>query len=565
MTALLTRPNAKGQLLLQSDRQLASTSAGVYGALSEKGNYLKYTYSASTNIWTVTDKKGTVYSFGSTAASRLDNPSNASQIYEWKLDTVRDVNNNYIKYTYYKDAGQIYPNTILYTGSGSTDGPLEVDFLRTSRSDARSSARTGFMITSSYLINEVDVKVNGTWVRKYTLGYTTGSNGARSLLNTITEAGQDGQGTVTTLPVTTFSYQQATPGWTATSTSWNLPVPLVDYAYAPSRGDVGTRMADINGDGLPDILKSLTTNGVQSSSAYLNTGNGWTLAPTAWNPPQTFIDYNQMPSSGDVGARIVDLNGDGLPDIAQSLSDLNGTIVQSYVYLNTGSGWALASTTWNPPLPFNSAYGDIGGRIADINGDGLPDLLRAFAGTNPVVFLNTGSGWAQATSTWTPPTAFSDMSFVDLGVRLADVNGDGLPDILKSYSTYDGNHVTYQVSQVFLNTGSGWTLAQNWSVPLSFVDYTVNTGDNSVQLADVNGDGLPDMVKAFGDWGFGVIIASVYLNTGSGWATAPATWNVPLSLGYVGGTDTGVRMIDLEGNNQIDILGSFESGVGYAA
>ena len=56
----------------------------------------------------------------------------------------RDANNNYIKYTYYKDAGEIYPSTILYTGNGSTDGPLEVGFLRTSRSDVRSSAQTGF-------------------------------------------------------------------------------------------------------------------------------------------------------------------------------------------------------------------------------------------------------------------------------------------------------------------------------------------------------------------------------------------------------------------------------------
>ena len=211
------------------DGELASSSPGVYGALSEKGNFLKYVYSTSTNSWTVTDKKGTVYTFGSTTASRLDNPNNANQIYEWKLDSVRDANNNYIKYTYYKDAGEIYPSTILYTGNGSTDGPLEVDFLRTSRSDVRSSAQTGFVVTSNYLINEIDMKVSGDWVRKYTLSYTTGDNGARSLLGSITEAGKDGQGVVTTLPATSFSYQHANPGWTATSTNWNLPIPIVNY------------------------------------------------------------------------------------------------------------------------------------------------------------------------------------------------------------------------------------------------------------------------------------------------------------------------------------------------
>ena len=84
------------------------------------------------------------------------------------------------------------------------------------------------MVTSNYLINEIDMKVSGDWVRKYTLSYTTGDNGARSLLGSITEAGKDGQGTVTTLPATSFSYQHANPGWTATSTSWNTPISIVD-------------------------------------------------------------------------------------------------------------------------------------------------------------------------------------------------------------------------------------------------------------------------------------------------------------------------------------------------
>ena len=44
--------------------------------------------------------------------------------------------------------------------------------------------------------------------------YTTGDNGTRSLLNTVTESGKDEQGTVVTLPATTFSYQKVTSkGW----------------------------------------------------------------------------------------------------------------------------------------------------------------------------------------------------------------------------------------------------------------------------------------------------------------------------------------------------------------
>src|SRR5207248_2538446 len=95
----------------------------------------KYSFSTSTNTWTVTDKTGTTYRFGSSTAARQDDPSNSNHIFKWMLDEIRDSNGNYISFSYYKDAGQIYPSLITYTGNGSMDGPFQMEFIRESRTD----------------------------------------------------------------------------------------------------------------------------------------------------------------------------------------------------------------------------------------------------------------------------------------------------------------------------------------------------------------------------------------------------------------------------------------------
>ena len=550
------------------DGELASSSPGVYGPIADTGSFNKYVFSTSTNSWTVTDKFGTVYTFGSTTSSRLDNPGNSNQIYQWMLDKVTDTNSNYIKYAYYKDSGEIYPSQVVYTGNGTTDGPFEVDFLRTARSDADSSAQPGFEIQSNYLINEVDVKVSGAWVRKYLLGFTTGDNQTRSLLNSITEEGQDDVGGTITLPPVTFTYQQSNPGWTATST-WNAPAFFTDYQSA-SGGDVGVRIADVNGDGLPDIVQSYRNGdgSATSSAVYLNTGNGW-VATTTWSLPAYFADYSTQ-TVGDTGVRIADVNGDGLPDIIQSYENSDGSSTSTKAWINTGNGW-VASSTWNPPTYFANysriARGDVGTRLMDVNGDGLPDIVQSYrngdgSATSSAVYLNTGNGWV-ATTTWSVPVYFADYSSQtvgDVGVRVADVNGDGLPDIVQGYTNAAGN----QTLAAWINNGHGWTQDNSYAPPTSFVNYNLTSGDMGVRIVDVNGDGLPDIVQSMRAGGGSYTQVNTWINNGHGW-TSTSSWNVPLYIiDYEQYGDTGVRDLDVDGNNMSDLAQSirFPSGAG---
>ena len=91
-----------------------------------------------------------------------------------------------------------------------------------------------------------------------------------------------------------------------------------------------------------------------------------------------------------------------------------------------------------------------------------------------------------------PPSFMNDA--LDHGVRVADVDGDGLPDFVRGYTS--GGSTT---TAVFINNGdgTGWTQDTDYSVPLYFVNS--GTDDLGVRLADINGDGLADFIRADGN------------------------------------------------------------------
>lgn len=526
------------------DGELASTTASSsYIARTENGTFNKYTFSG--NQWAMTDKNGIQYVFGSTSDSQQSDPSNASNTYKWMLKQVADTNGNSILYSYFKDSGQIYPSSTIYTNTSSTTGIFEVDFQLASSTDNATSSATGFAVKSNYRVSEIDAKSNGTWVRKYVLGYKAGDNGTTALLGAIGVSGENASGTLVSLPSSTFSYQTQTPGWISNST-WN---PLISFT-ATSSIDDGVRVADVNGDGLPDIVQGYTNSvGATSFAAYVNNGADWTVSST-WNPPISFTN-----NGVDQGVRIADVNDDGLPDIIQGFEDAGGGNHYA-AYVNSGNGW-VASSTWNPPVIFSNNGVDTGARIADVNGDGLPDLVQAYSDSGGTVhyaaYINNGSGWI-SNVTWNPPTLFIASGTIDVGTRLADVNGDGLPDIIQAYADAGGtSHYA-----TFMNTGSGWNASSTslWNPPITF---TANGVDNGVRTADVNGDGLPDLIQAYTDSG-GAAHYTASLNSGAGWSSA-STWNPPIPF-MANGTDLGVRVLDVDGDGLPDIIQAYTDSGG---
>ena len=159
------------------DGELATTTTGtstpqIYQARVDDGSLRQYTYATSTNSWTMYDKNGNEYLFGAGSQSQQSATTSPSLVYKWMLEKEIDTNGNYVRYVYNKDGNQIYPYQIIYTGNGSTDGPMTITFATPTRPDDIISYKSDFQVTTNYRVSLITAAVNGATVRQYNLGYT---------------------------------------------------------------------------------------------------------------------------------------------------------------------------------------------------------------------------------------------------------------------------------------------------------------------------------------------------------------------------------------------------------
>jgi hypothetical protein len=255
-------------------------------------------------------------------------------------------------------------------------------------------------------------------------------------------------------------------------------------------------LADVNGDGLPDIV------GFSSVGVYVSLNNGTSFGPhTLWNSYFGASAAAGVWNNESIAPRhLADVNGDGLPDIL----GFGGAGIE--VSLNNGTSFG-PPTLWNSYFGASSAAGGWNDEnaaprhLADVNGDGLPDIV-GFGSTGVAVSLNSGTSFGPHTlwnSYFGASSAAGGWNDENAAPRhLADVNGDGLPDIVGFGSTGVA---------VSLNSGTSFgphTLWNSYFGASSAAGVWNNESIAPRHLADVNGDGLPDVV-GFG--GTGVAVA----------------------------------------------------------
>jgi hypothetical protein len=235
--------------------------------------------------------------------------------------------------------------------------------------------------------------------------------------------------------------------------------------------------------------------------------------------------YSTGAGSFPTSLAVADVNGDGHPDVLTANSVVNTV----GVLLGTGTG-ALAT-----PLAYSTGATSNPTclAVADLNGDGYLDVLTANTGSRSVgVLLGTGTGSFQAVTPYTTGPAYPPVS-----LAVADVNGDGYPDVLTANGTADA-------AGVLLGTGQGGLGAMT---PYAL---GVNSRPSAVAVADVNGDGQLDLLTANSGTG----TAGVLLGTGAGSFEAVRTFRTgPASQ------PVGLAVADINGDGHLDLLAATDS------
>ena len=277
--------------------------------------------------------------------------------------------------------------------------------------------------------------------------------------------------------------------------------------------------ADVNGDGKPDILVA----------NWIGSGNG-VVGVLLGNGDGTF----QTPVAYDAGGYITfsvavaDLNGDGKPDIA--VANFTGTVG---VLLGNGDGTFQTAVTYSP-----GGSGPHSVAAADLNGDGHLDLVVANQNQGQIgavsVLLGKGDG------TFLSPVSYSSGGYWTFSAVIADVNHDGFPDVIVSNicASINPNGTCNSGGElsVLLGNGDG-----TFQTPVAY--YTCCGAPNSsVAVADLNGDGNPDIavLNAFAE--------SVFLGNGDG------TFQSPVSYGNGQRDGVSMAVADVNRDGRPDLL-----------
>jgi RHS repeat-associated protein len=181
---------------------------------------------------------------------------------------------------------------------------------------------------------------------------------------------------------------------------------------------------DLDGDGTAELVRNALSCLSGWDCGAMN-GVAWVQSPTMSGPmPLPHSDRVIVPWPAFENRWFLDLNGDGLTDVVWGASSLN-----IYAAINTGAGFGPSVETQFPrPVSsdefFRLPTGDL--LVADFNLDGRQDLISTRDATMTVL-LSDGAGRFSLLDTTIPPGVTDKYARHNVA---ADLNGDGLPDIL---------------------------------------------------------------------------------------------------------------------------------------
>ncbi|HEY3001767.1 MAG TPA: toxin TcdB middle/N-terminal domain-containing protein, partial [Kribbellaceae bacterium] len=282
-------------------------------------------------------------------------------------------------------------------------------------------------------------------------------------------------------------------------------------------------LVDLRGVGLPDVIELGT-----SPRVWRNAGGGRFELPRELPEAPPF-------SLADPGVQFMDADGDGRPDLVVTAATRGGRTAgatSGYFPMSFAGGWSHRNFQSYRQSP-SVSLADANVKLIDLDGDGLTDILRS-GGTRLECWFNDPDprlAWQRtASSNGIAP----QVDLADHRVRLADMTGDGLQDIVL---LRNGN-VTYWPNLGHGHWGAPVTMRRSPRLPDGY-------DPRRVLLGDLDGDGAADLIYVDGGrvqlWGN---------QSGNTWTEEPITIRGTPS---VADTDA-LQLSDLYGTGMAGLL-----------
>ena len=214
-----------------------------------------------------------------------------------------------------------------------------------------------------------------------------------------------------------------------------------------------------------------------SISIYRNLSTGGVLTAASIAPR---VDLTTSAGAySPFGIAVADVDGDGKLDIVTT--DYSDNLVS--VFRNVSAPGNIAVDSFAPRVDWMTGADPQSVAVQDLDGDGRPELLVANAGDGTVsVFRNLGTAGSLTTSSFAPKIDIATDAGCD-GVAVADLDGDGKPDVVTANSS--------GTVSLLRNLGTPGGITINSFAP----KVGLATLDGPVQLSvgDLDGDGKPDI------------------------------------------------------------------------
>ena len=328
--------------------------------------------------------------------------------------------------------------------------------------------------------------------------------------------------------IPTFTHSYFTPGGMNFKPEVELSTGSGPYVAA---------IGDIDGDGKPDLIAN--NSGSNSIFVYRNISTPGSLSAASFTAGTSYAVAGHA-----INVKLADIDGDGLLDVV--ITNINVSKISVFKNTSTPGSISFAPRVdYYVSIFFSGAFAGGGPAvlaISDFDGDGRPDL--AITMTSPTapfantvaVLRNMGTyGVIDATTFATTPLTFPTGG-VPEGIAIADINRDGKPDIITA------DTLSYQVT-VLINTSTSGSISFADSVNL-----TTGAEPIDVQAGDIDGDGWPDIVVSNNS----AATISVFRNNHSSTTISPSSFDTRVDFATAL-YPTALALGDLDGDGKIDV------------